>query len=65
MSMTGKLTDGRIALVKSNIRLALEDLGAARARVAESNCDGERDGYIGKVFSGQERLLREALQALS
>ena len=65
MSITGKLTDGRVALVKSNIRLALEDLGAARARVAESNCDDERDAYIGKVFSEQERLLRKALQALS
>lgn len=65
MSAVDTLTDGRIALAKSNIRLALEDLGAVRARVAESNCDDEWDDYIGKVFSEQERLLREALDALS
>ena len=33
--MTDTLTDGRIALAKSNIRLALEDLSAVRARIAE------------------------------
>ena len=64
MSMTDKLTDGRLALARNNIGLALSDLGAVRARVAESNCDDEWDGYIAKVFSAQEALLREALEAL-
>ena len=65
MSAVGALSDGRIALAKNNIGLALSDLGAVRARVAESNCDDEWDDYIGKVFTEQERLLREALEALS
>ena len=65
MSKVDAMTDGRIALAKSNIRLALEDLGAVRARVAEGEWDDEWQEYVEKVFSGQERLLREALQALS
>ena len=65
MSCIDTLTDGRVALAKSNIRLALSDLDALRARVAEGEWDDEWQEYVGKVFSGQERLLREALQALS
>ena len=65
MSMTDKLADGRLALARNNIALALSDLGMVRARVAETAaCDGEWDGYVAKVFSAQERLLREALEAL-
>ena len=58
------MTDGRLALARNNIGLALSDLDAVRARVRESNCDDELDGYVGKVFSATERLLREALEAL-
>ena len=65
MSAVDKLTDGRIALAKSNIRLALEDLSSVRARVSELDfCDGEWQDYAGKLFDGQESLLREALEAL-
>ena len=64
MSAVDTLTDGQLALVRNNIGLALSDLGAVRARVAESNCDDEWDDYIGKIFFEQERLLREALEAL-
>ena len=64
MSKERAIAEGRLALARNNIGLALEDLGAVRARVAESNCDNEWDDYIGKVFSAQERLLREALEAL-
>ena len=66
MSAIDNLTDGRIALARNNIEIALSDLGAVRARVAELDfCNGEWDSYIGEVFDGQERLLREALEALS
>ena len=64
MSKEMAIADGRLALARNNIGLALSDLGMVRARVAESNCDDEWDGYIGKVFTEQERLLREALEAL-
>ena len=64
MSKERTIAEGRLALARNNIGLALEDLGMVRARVAESNCDDEWDGYIAKVFSAQERLLREALEAL-
>ena len=65
MSMTDNLTDGRLALARNNIGLALEDLGMVRARVAEGEWDDEWQEYVEKAFSEQERLLREALQALS
>ena len=65
MSVIDTLADGRLALARNNIETALSDLGAVRARVAElAFCDDEWNGYIGKVFDGQERLLREALEAL-
>ena len=64
MSKERTIAEGRLALARNNIGLALSDLGAVRARVAESNCDDEWDGYIAKVFSAQEALLREALEAL-
>ena len=64
MSKEMAIAEGRLALARNNIGLALSDLGAVRARVAESNCDDEWDGYVGEIFDGQERLLREALEAL-
>ena len=65
MSAIDTLTDRRLVCARNNIETALSDLGAVRARVAESNCDGEWGGYIGEVFDGQELLLREALEALT
>ena len=66
MSAIDNLTDGRIALAKSNIRLALSDLGSLGARASELDfCDEEWQECVGKAFSEQERLLREALEALA
>ena len=66
MSEERTIAEGRLALARDNIEAALSDLGAVRARVAElAFCDDEWNGYIGGVFDGQERLLREALRALS
>ena len=66
MSAIDTLTDGRLALARDNIEAALSDLGAVRARASElAFCDDEWNGYIGKVFTEQERLLREALEALA
>ena len=65
MSALDTLADGRLALARNNIGLALSDLGAVRARASELDfCDKEWGGYIGEVFAEQERLLREALEAL-
>ena len=65
MGAIDKLTDERLALARNNIEIALSDLGAVRARVAELDfCNKEWGGYVGEVFDGQERLLREALEAL-
>ena len=64
MSCIDTLTDGRLDLAKSNIRLALSDLGAMRARVAEGEWDDEWQEYVGKAFDGLDGLLREALEAL-
>ena len=65
MSAIDKLTDGRLALARNNIGLALSDLGAVRVRVSELDfCDDEWQDYVGKLFAEQERLLREALEAL-
>ena len=66
MSAVDTLADRRVALAKNNIRLALSDLGAVRARVAGGDfCDNEWQDYVGRLFDVQERLLREALEALS
>ena len=65
MSKERTIAEGRLALARNNIGLALEDLGMVRARVAEGEWDDEWQEYVEKAFSEQERLLREALQALS
>ena len=65
MSKVDAMTDGRLARARNNIGIALSDLGAVRARVAEGEWDDEWQEYVEKAFAGQERLLREALQALS
>ena len=64
MSVIDTLADGRLALARNNIETALSDLGAVRARVAEGEWDDEWQEYVEKAFAEQERLLREALEAL-
>ncbi len=60
-----KLPEVGVAIAKRNIRLALSDLGAVRARASELDfCDEEWQEYLAKLFDGQESLLREALEAL-
>ena len=64
MSAAG-MTEGRLALAKSDIRLALEDLDSLRARVCGSGFgDDEWDGYVETRFKAIASLLREALEAL-
>ncbi len=65
MSAIDTLTDGRLALAKSNVTLALDELCDLRARASElAFCDAEWQEYIEKAFGSLDRLLREALEAL-
>ena len=63
--MTGALADGRLLLARSNIRVALGDLDALKARVAERDiCDDGWQMHVDMAFGELDCLLREALEAL-